>query len=269
MKSIEEAASFVRERFPIEGYMNSSKSAYTTISETVQRYLEPGARILDFGCGPADKTAILQRLGYQCSGCDDLQEDWHRNPGQRDTIMNFVKETGVDFRVLNGGPLPFEKNQFDMVMLHDVMEHLHDSPRDLLIDLLELTKPEGLLFITVPNHVNIKKRLKVLRGQTNLTNYATFYWSQSPWRGHIREYVRDDLVKLCEFLGLDILELRGVDHMLQRIPAKALVPYLAVTRLLPDWKDSWLLMARKPKRWEPRRSLSPSEQSQVLPNLHW
>jgi 2-polyprenyl-3-methyl-5-hydroxy-6-metoxy-1,4-benzoquinol methylase len=269
MMSVEEAASFVRDRFPIEGYMSSSKSAYSTIAGTVQRYLQPGARILDFGCGPADKTAILQRLGYQCSGCDDLQEDWHRNPGQRDTILNFVKDAGIDFRLLNGGPLPFEKNSFDMVMLHDVMEHLHDSPRDLLIDLLELTTPEGLLFITVPNQVNIKKRLKVLRGQTNLTNYATFYWSQSPWRGHIREYVRDDLVKLCEFLDLDALELRGVDHMLQRIPAKARMPYLAVTKLLPDWKDSWLLMARKKKGWQPRRSLSAQEQSTVLPNLHW
>lgn len=269
MMSVDEAASFVRERFPIEGYMNSSKSAYSTIGDTVRRYLQPGSRILDFGCGPADKTAILQRMGYRCSACDDLQEDWHSAPGQRDTILKFVMDAGIDFRLLSGGPLPFEKGEFDMVMMHDVLEHLHDSPRDLLIELLELTTPEGLLFITVPNQVNIKKRLKVLKGDTNLTNYATFYWSQSPWRGHIREYVRDDLVKLCEFLGLEALEIRGVDHMLQRIPAKALTPYLAVTKVFPDWKDSWLLMARKKKGWEPRRSLSAKEQSQVLPNLHW
>ena len=249
--------------------MHSSKGAYSTIGDTVNRYLKPGARILDFGCGPGEKTAILQQLGFQCSGCDDLQEDWHRSPGQRDAILNFMKDAGIDFRLLNGGPLPFEKDYFDMVMLHDVLEHLHNSPRDLLIDLLELAKPEGLLFVTVPNQVNIKKRLKVLRGQTNLTNYATFYWSQAPWRGHIREYVRDDLVKLCEFLGLEVLELRGVDHMLQRIPAKARVPYLMVTKLFPGWKDSWLVVARKKKGWKPRRSLTSAEMSQVLPNLHW
>lgn len=269
MTSIEEASSFVRDRFPIEGYMNTSKSAYSTIGETVLRYLKPGARILDFGCGPGDKTAILQRLGYECSACDDLQEDWHHNPGQRDTIIRFVKESGVNFHLLNGGPLPFEKNHFDMVMLHDVMEHLHDSPRELLIDLLELTTPDGLLFITVPNQVNIKKRIKVLRGQTNLTNYATFYWSPKPWRGHVREYVRDDLVKMCEYLNLDILELRGVDHMLQKLPATIRMPYLAVTRMLPDWKDSWLLVARKKIGWQPRRSLSQNELAQVLPDLHW
>jgi hypothetical protein len=34
--------------------------------------------------------------------------------------------------------LPFDKCSFDMIMLHDVLEHLHDSPRDLLNDLFEL-----------------------------------------------------------------------------------------------------------------------------------
>ena len=229
------------------------------------RYLEPGAKILDFGCGPGDKTAILQRMGYQCSACDDLQEDWHFEPGLREKFMRFYSESGVDFHLLNGEGFPFEKKQFDMVMLHDVLEHLHDSPRDLLNDLLELTNDDGLLFITVPNQTNIKKRLKVIRGQTNLTNYATFYWSPKPWRGHIREYVRDDLARMCEFLDLEVLELRGVDHMLQKLPKNVRMPYVAVTRFLPDWKDSWLLVAKKRPGWQPRRTLSHAELVAVLP----
>lgn len=229
--------------------------AYATIASTVLRYLQPGARILDFGCGPCDKTAILQRLGFQCVGYDDLQEDWHNHPGQRDRIVRFATECGIDFRLANGAALPFERNHFDMIMLHDVLEHLHDSPRDLLNDLLELAKPEGLLFITVPNQVNIKKRLEVVLGKTNLTAYETYYWSAKPWRGHVREYVRDDLVKLADYLGLDICELRGCDHMLQKIPARARAAYLAVTALFPDWKDSWLVVARKKKGWQPRKTL--------------
>ena len=60
-----------------------------------------------------------------------------------------------------------------MVMSHDVLEHLHHSPRDLLNDLCELIKPNALLFITVPNAVNIRKRIDVLRGKTNLPDYGT------------------------------------------------------------------------------------------------
>ena len=73
--------------------------------------------------------------------------------------------------------MPFSHELFDMVMMHDVLEHIHDTPRELLNDLLELLKPQGLLFVTVPNQVNIKKRIKVVMGRTNLTAFETFYWS--------------------------------------------------------------------------------------------
>lgn len=269
--SIGDAVKSVRTRFPIDGYMTPIKEsgAYTTIAETVIEHLPRGARILDFGCGPCDKTAILQVLGYNCYGCDDLEEDWHKSPGQRDSILDFARESGIDFRVNNGSGLPFEPGEFDMVMMHDVLEHLHDSPREILNDLLELAKPDGFFFITVPNQVNIKKRVEVVMGRTNLTAYETFYWSDSPWRGHVREYVRDDLVKLTEYLGLSIVDLRGVDHMLHRIPAPTRIPYLAVTRLFNGWKDSWLLLAQKPAGWTSRRTLSMQEKQAILPDLSW
>jgi SAM-dependent methyltransferase len=271
MSSIDEAVQRVSSRFPIEGYMTSIKTggAYSTIAGTALEYLPRGASILDFGCGPCDKTAILQDLGFKCSACDDLEEDWHKTPGQRDSILGFARDSGIDFRVTNGSGVPFEPGQFDMVMLHDVLEHIHDSPRELLNDLLELARPEGLLFVTVPNQVNIKKRLEVLVGRTNLTAYETFYWSDIPWRGHIREYVRDDLVKLAAYLGLDVLALRGVDHMLQKIPGAARTAYLAATAVFDGWKDSWLLVARKPKGWSARRTLSREEKKEILPVLTW
>ena len=189
MPVLAEAIRSVRQRFPIPDYMTAVKDegAYATIANTALKYLKPGARILDFGCGPCDKTAILQELGFQCSGCDDLQEDWHKRPGQREQILRFAGECGIEFRMHEGHGIPFASGTFDMVMMHDILEHIHDSPRDLLNDLMERTTDEGILFITVPNQVNIKKRIEVILGRTNLTAYETFYWSDTPWRGHIRE----------------------------------------------------------------------------------
>ncbi|HZK78892.1 MAG TPA: hypothetical protein VFC35_08285, partial [Gemmatimonadaceae bacterium] len=68
MSSIGETVQRVSLRFPIEGYMTSIKTggSYATIAGTVVKYLEPGSSILDFGCGPCDKTAILQELGFKC-----------------------------------------------------------------------------------------------------------------------------------------------------------------------------------------------------------
>lgn len=271
MSTLGDTIETVSHRFPIDGYMTSMKAggAYTTVSSTVIKYLPAGATILDFGCGPCDKTAILQALGYKCSAFDDLEEDWHKQPGERDRILGFARDSGIDFRLANGNGFPFQPGQFDMVMMHDVLEHIHDSPRELMNDLLELIRPDGFLFVTVPNQVNIKKRIEVLMGRTNLTAFETFYWSAIPWRGHIREYVRDDLVKLADYLSLEIVELHGVDHMLQKIPRAMRGPYLATTAVFDGWKDSWLMVARKPRRWSARRSLSNEEQKGILPVLTW
>lgn len=263
----EEAIQIASKRFPFQGYMtpgNEASGSYLNIARTVLHYLRPGSRILDFGCGPCDKTAILQFLGYKCSGYDDLQDDWHKVPGNREKILSFARECGIDFRWVNDGALPFEKDFFDMIMLHGVLEHLHDSPRDLLNNLLQLARPEGLLFITVPNAANIKWRINVLFGRTNLPRFEVFYWYPGPWRGHIREYVRDDLIKLSKYLNLDVLELRGCDIRLQKLPVAAHPAYLLLTKIFPTWKDSWLLVARKKQAWESRKVLPEDELSRIF-----
>ena len=60
-------------------------------------------------------------------------------------------------------------------------------------------------------------------------------------------------------MGLEIIELKAVDHMLilEKIP-KILIPFWkAITILFPGWKDSWSLLAKKPKGWV--KNISPKE----------
>lgn len=257
--TVDEAIRRTIEEFPFEGYMLPEKGAYVHIANIALRHLKFGDSILDFGCGPCDKTAVLQFLGFHCSACDDLQDDWHKIPGNREKILSFANKCGIDFRQANTEMLPFDKNSFDMIMIHDVLEHLHDSPRDLLNDLLTLVKPNGLLFVTVPNAVNIRKRMDVLFGKTNLPPFEGFYWYPGSWRGHIREYVRDDLVKLSEYLNLEILELKSCDHMLQKLHSSIRPAYLLATGIFRGWKDSWSLVARKKQDWAVKKTLSQYE----------
>jgi SAM-dependent methyltransferase len=151
-----------------------------------------------------------------------------------------------------------------MVMLHDVLEHLHDSPRGLLNDLLTLVRPGGLLFITVPNAVNIRKRLLVVTGRTNLPSFDSYYWYPGSWRGHIREYVREDLIKLAQYLNVEKLDVRGCDHMLWKLPRRLVPLYRLGTSIFPGLKDSWSLVARKPANWEPALTLPPEELARIL-----
>ncbi|MGB2954869.1 MAG: class I SAM-dependent methyltransferase [Anaerolineales bacterium] len=258
--TVDEAIQQAVDEFPFPGYIKPEKESYSNIPKTVLRYLQPGASILDVGCGPCDKTAVLQFLGFDCSGYDDLQDYWHQIPGNREKILSFAKKCGIDFKLANEDGLPFDENSFDLIMLHDVLEHLHDSPRDMLNDLLELAKPDGLLFITVPSAVNIRKRIDVMFGRTNLPPFEKYYWYPGHWRGHVREYVKSDLASLSEYLNLEVLELRTCDHMLGRRLPRIIHPfYLIVTNIFRGWKDSWLLVARKKKGWSAKKTLPENE----------
>lgn len=241
----------------------STEDAFLNIADTVMRHLPNGGKILDFGCGPMDKTAVLARLGYQCVGYDDLNDPWHRVPGNLEKIKEFARRESMRLDLAADGPMPYEKNSFDLVMSNDVFEHIHDSPRELVNDLVEFLKPGGFLMITVPNAVNIRKRLEVLRGRTNLPGFDGFYWLPGSWRGHVREYVRGDLVAMNKYLKLDMVELRGCDHMLVRVPKRFQKVYVAITNLADGLKDSWTYVGRKPEGWQPQREI-PEEQRKLL-----
>src|SRR5438876_4828491 len=155
--------------FPFAGYIEEDSPGIRNVASTVMRYARPGARVLDFGSGPMDKTAALQLLGYRCSATDDLQDFWHLAGDNRAKILGFAKTMGIDFHLADR--FAFESNSFDMAIMCDVLEHIHDSPRTLLNNLLRIIKPQGYLMILVPNAVNLRKRVAVLCGRTTLPKY--------------------------------------------------------------------------------------------------
>jgi len=249
--SPDEAKAYVYDRFPFYQYMDDATDSYDTVAKTVLKFLRKGDRILDFGSGPCDKTAVVQALGFQCTAYDDLSDEWHMQEDNREQIINFASEVGIDFKLATGSEMPFEEESFEMVMLHDVIEHFHDSPRELANQLISLIKPNGYLFILVPNAVNIRKRISVAFGRTNLPPYESYYWSPGRWRGHVREYVKDDLVRFTEYTGLELAELRSCHHMLRVLSPRVRPFYVALTKVFPGWRDSWLLVAKKPEDWSP------------------
>ncbi len=265
--TIEKAIQAVAEVFPFEGIVSRRQvsGTYRTVLPTILKWLKPPAKILDLGSGACDTVAILTKLGFQCAACDDLKDWWHRQTGNRDRIINFAEQAQIRFTVVDGeSPLPYSEGEFDMVMLHHVLEHLHDSPRELLNDLMHTTTPQGILFITVPNAGNLRKRVDLLFGRTNLADFHLYYWWPGPWRSHVREYVRGDLVKLASYLDLEILELRACHNMLQVLPARVRPVWRVITAVCPGWRDTWLLVAKKRPDWKPRRSLDTRELEKIM-----
>jgi 2-polyprenyl-3-methyl-5-hydroxy-6-metoxy-1,4-benzoquinol methylase len=254
-----DALNLVLERFPFKNYIDPSSNSHLSTASCVRRHLSPRAKILDFGSGPCDKTGVLQAMGFECSALDDLQDAWHLKGDCRTRVQAFAEDAGIHFTLARPGSTGFTypKEHFDMVVLNDVVEHLHDSPRELLNDLLELVAPNGLMLITVPNAGNIRKRLALLCGGTNYQRFDTYYWYPGKWRGHVREYVKSDLLRLSDYLNVEVLELHGCDQMLSGLAGLPRAVYLGVTNVLKGWKDTWILVARKRPGWMPRKDLAP------------
>jgi hypothetical protein len=94
--------------------------------------------------------------------------------------------------------------------------------------------------------------------------YESFYWYPGKWRGHVREYVYDDLQQMANYLGLEIAELRGCHHLLSRVPTAIRPAYLLATKVFSGWRDSWSLVARKPADWQPNTEISQEKIARIL-----
>ena len=138
--TIRQAISQTRALFPVPDYVGRlvSIESYQLIAYTAQKYCKQGDKILDFGCGPCDKTAVLQFMGFNCSAYDDLSDDWHMADDNRRKIMDFAAAAGISFTLASDSPLPYQAQSFDALTILDVLEHLHDSPRPLLNSLINL-----------------------------------------------------------------------------------------------------------------------------------
>jgi len=248
-ESLDSALRWLEASLPFEGYLHLGTDAQRSMAELVQARLSAGASVLDIGCGPCDKTAVLSRIGYRCTGIDDFRDPWHREGDNLSRILAFAQAAGVRVVEGDGASLPFADASFDAVMLCDVIEHLHASPRALLEDGLRLVKDDGWIFISVPNALNMRKRLDVLRGRTNYPPYEQFFRSGAVWRGHVREYSWGDLSRLSSLLGLADATVHGRHHMLGVLPAWLRAPYRLATAGIPSMRDTLVLCARKPRGW--------------------
>jgi SAM-dependent methyltransferase len=200
-----------------------------------------------------EKTAVLRRLGFDTFAVDDLSDPWHRRGDNVGAIIRFAKQAGVEFHLQQDGDysIPFPAESFDVVTIFDVMEHLHGSPRDILNAAGSQLRTGGILCVTVPNAVNLRKRIDVLRGSTNYPPVDQFFHA-SVWRGHVREFTLRELQYVCEAAGFSVLRSSTFEgNAYDKLRGLPLRLFLAAGRLVPTWRSGLCVVARKPPGWQP------------------
>ncbi|HXE04751.1 MAG TPA: class I SAM-dependent methyltransferase, partial [Bryobacteraceae bacterium] len=106
--------------------------------ELIRKYLRPGQRLLDAGCG--------RYLRF----CKELSDTAHVVGIDLDTVIETNNQSEPFGLRGDLGHLPFPSNHFDMVISRSVVEHLED-PKLVFEEFCRVLRPGGKVVIVTPN----------------------------------------------------------------------------------------------------------------------
>ena len=144
----------------------------------------------------------LCRLGYEVTMTESLQ--FYSRSFNR--LFEFISEKGV--RIIDydpfqeGARLP---RQFDVITVMAVLEHYPHSLKIFMDNVISSLKPEGQLYLEVPNIAYWPKRMGLLWGRTPLAPQDDIFQSKVPFIGHHHEYTISELRDLARLSGLSII----------------------------------------------------------------
>ncbi|MBM4406904.1 MAG: class I SAM-dependent methyltransferase [Chloroflexi bacterium] len=155
--------------------------------------LSPSSKVqaLDAGCGLGDFVKFFEEQSYEAYGADAslvaVSNAQLRCPSA--TIVRASLEH-----------LPFADNRFDIVWCSEVLEHIVDVS-GAFNELSRVTKPNGLLILTVPYHGFLKNLI--------ITS-ARFDWHFSVDGPHLRFFTKRSLDICLRRAGFEPLAWNGV-----------------------------------------------------------
>ncbi|HQT42409.1 MAG TPA: class I SAM-dependent methyltransferase [Halothiobacillus sp.] len=117
----------------------SFKAKADTKLRHLPRPPQDGGRLLDVGFGNGGFLKLASEMGWHAEGIDFDPK-----------AVAVAKARGLNVRCASAADLSAQNEQFDIITLSHVIEHVHD-PIILLKDLYRLLKPGGILWLETPN----------------------------------------------------------------------------------------------------------------------
>ena len=223
-------------------------SSLDPVVTTTGRYLSPGSRVLEGGCGRANKVKAMADAGFRAVGVDFAQ---------RSVSQAKLDYPGLDIRLGDVRLLDFPDGSFDGYWSIGVIEHFWKGYGEILSEAARVLRPKGFLFLSAP-WFSPYRRLKVRRSGYPRSDFVdepeTFYqfalsrpeveiqlaahgFEVLRWRGLASEIsVKEDMTA-CRAQVDWLLGSRGsiVKRLLRRVVVEGLNPFfghsfLAVAR---------------------------------------
>lgn len=173
-------------------------------------------RVLDDGCGIG---IYLERLAERARAAIGVEYDGERaaDAGRR----------GQAAACAAGEALPFPSASFDLVLSHEVLEHVTDDRR-AVTEAVRVLKPGGRMIVFVPNRGYPFETHGVFwRGRYRFGNVPLVNYLPRPWRNrlapHVRAYSARDLTRLFADLPVRLIRrtiiFGAYDNIIARWPA--------------------------------------------------
>jgi hypothetical protein len=178
-------------------YLAFHRRRYLLLFDWVNRAIEglvprpEPVRLLDIG--PSYQTVLFRRL-LDGVVADSLGLESYGDPeGDDARHLTFdLNESDQPER------WPTETGRYHVVVLAEVLEHLHVAPRHVLALVRSLMAPDGVLILQTPNAVSLHHRVLMAAGRNP---YEMIRDSRTN-PGHFREYTFGELESLVDEAGL-------------------------------------------------------------------
>ena len=157
-----------------------------------------GKNILDVGCGVG---MYLQAMRAFSEGVYGVDIDTERAAQAHQLLSHIV--------IAPAEQLPFAQGSFDVVLLHEVIEHVEDD-RHTVREAYRVLTWGGRMIILAPNRLYpLETHGIIWRGQYHFGNIPLVNWLPGPLRDrlapHARAYTRRDLRRLLAGLQVRVL----------------------------------------------------------------
>lgn len=152
-------------------------------------------RILDIGCGGGGNLRLLRQAGHEAIGVtlSEVEARVCREQGFACHVADLTQN------------IPFEPGSFDGLLLSHVLEHF-PFPDEVLKRLLLLLRPEGGVYVALPNVLYLRQRLEFLRGRFRYAETGIMD------RTHVRFFDFASARLLLETCGVTVNRHFGVGH---------------------------------------------------------
>ena len=207
----------VYQRYDEDSRLNKSQAArveFLTTIRYIEKYLVPGAKILDVGAGAGEYSLYFARKGYHVSALElaDANIASFRAKVTEEDSIDLVQGNALDLS-------RYDSNSFDVVLLFGPLYHLHEEKDKLqcIEEAKRVCKPDGKIFFAFISNDMVILTMQQCQEDYLMNgdyNKETFRLDDFPFVFHTPDHCRELLgkagIQICHEVASD-----GASELLQ------------------------------------------------------